>query len=297
MNNAFIAVDWGTTSFRAYSVESDGKVSREQTSPDGILSVPNRKFEQALEQHLKDWNTEIPVIASGMITSRQGWIELPYLDCPAGPDDLANNLHKLKLQSGRTIYFATGLHLNSKTLGHDVMRSEETQVFGSLGQGASHFITPGTHSKWIDVENDKITNFATYVTGELFAALRNHTILGKLMTSDTVDDNAFVRGVQKVQSDPSGLLHQLFSARSLGLFKSIAEESLSSYLSGMLIGSEISHALQSRSKDAGYVILASPKIGDRYAKALDVMGVNASYGDPMAIVRGLRRIGISAGII
>jgi 2-dehydro-3-deoxygalactonokinase len=177
------------------------------------------------------------------------------------------------------------------------MRSEETQVFGSLDKGFAHFITPGTHSKWIDTDGDRITGFATYMTGETFSLLRNHSILGRLMTSDEPHDEAFARGVVRALADPSGLLHSLFAVRSLGLFNEVATDALSSYLSGLVIGSEVAHALQSRPKRAGYMILASPKIGGRYAKALEVAGVMTSYGDPSAIVHGLRRIGLAAGIL
>jgi 2-dehydro-3-deoxygalactonokinase len=296
VSKAFIALDWGTTSFRAYHAGADGTVLNECSAPMGILSVDGQKFSEALETQIGDWDKSLPVLASGMITSRQGWIERPYVDCPAGVSDLARSLHKHTTDVGRTIYFATGLHLASPTLGHDVMRSEETQVFGALGQ-ASHFITPGTHSKWIDVEGDQITNFATYVTGETFAALRQHTILSRLMTTDEPDDLGFTRGVIKSLSDPSGLLHSLFSVRSLGLYDEIGGAALSSYLSGLVIGAEVGHALLSRRKRADYMILASPKIGGRYKQALDIAGVTARYGDPLAIVHGLRKIGKEAGVI
>jgi 2-dehydro-3-deoxygalactonokinase len=297
MKTAFIALDWGTTSFRAYHVGTNGAVLHEIADASGILSVKDGAFEDALERHIGDWDKSLPVLAAGMITSRQGWIELPYVDCPARVDDLAKAVLKHQTKSGRAIHFSTGLHYASDTLGHDVMRSEETQVFGALEQGSTHFITPGTHSKWIDVEGDRIVRFATYVTGETYALLRNQSILGRLMTSDEPDEPAFARGVVRALADPAGLLHSLFSVRSLGLYNDIAGEGLSSYLSGLVIGSEVAHALQSRSKRADYVILASPKIGGRYAKALGVAGVAARYGDPLAVVHGLKKIGLAAGIL
>jgi 2-dehydro-3-deoxygalactonokinase len=296
MSKAFIALDWGTTSFRAYHVAANGKILAEISAPMGILSVEAQRFAEALESQISAWDKSLPVIASGMITSKQGWIERPYVDCPAGVAELAAQAHTHKTETGRTIHFITGLHLAGGSLGHDVMRSEETQVFGALGE-ASHFVTPGTHSKWIDVEGERITHFATYITGETFAVLRQHSILGRLMTSDEPDEVAFARGVEKSLADPAGLLHNLFSVRSLGLFNDMSGAQLSSYLSGLVIGSEVAHALSTRRKDAGYMILASPKIGGRYAKALDVAGVKSRYGDPLAIVRGLQKIGKAAGII
>lgn len=297
MAKAFIAVDWGTTSFRAYRVDGAGEVVDQIAAAEGILAVKDGAFDALLEARIGNWDKALPILAAGMITSRQGWIELPYLDCPAGAADMAKALHRHVMASGRIVHFSTGLHYASPTLGHDVMRSEETQVFGALESDAKHFITPGTHSKWIDVEGEKLVSFDTYVTGELFAVLKGHSILGRLMTGDGVDQVAFQRGVQKALAEPAGLSHLLFSARSLGLYNEIAAQALSSYLSGLVIGAEVAHALMSRDAAAGYIILASPKIGGAYASALEVAGAKARYGDPLAIVRGLRAIGRAAGVI
>jgi 2-dehydro-3-deoxygalactonokinase len=297
MAGDFIAVDWGTTSFRAYLVDGSGRVTDEVADGNGILAVKDGAFDSALEQRLAAWDKNLPVLAAGMITSRQGWIELPYLDCPASPADMAKGLHRHVMTSGRTVHFSTGLHYASPTLRHDVMRSEETQVFGALDSGAKHFITPGTHSKWIDVEGDRITRFDTYVTGELFSVLKGHSILGRLMTGDDVDEGAFRRGVEAVLAEPAGLTHLLFSARSLGLYGVLPGEAISSYLSGLVIGAEVAHALMGRDAGADYILLASAKIGGAYASALEVAGAKVRYGDPAAIVAGLRTIGRAAGVI
>ncbi len=297
MTRPFIAVDWGTTSFRAYHVNADGGVLDERRSSDGILAVKDGAFEQALETHLRGWDIGLPVVAAGMITSRQGWVELPYVDCPAGPKELAKAIITKSLTSGRTVHFSTGLHMKSESLGHDVMRSEETQVFGSLNSGAAHFVTPGTHSKWIDVEDGKIVRFETYVTGESFALYRNHSILGRLMTGDGDDKAAFMRGVEKALADPAGLLHSLFSVRSLGLYNEVGPEALSSYLSGLLIGAEVAHATKQRKRDGLYLVLASSGIASRYLRAMHMAGLKAEMGDSLAIVAGERLIAEAAGII
>ena len=297
MSKRFIGLDWGTTSFRAYLVNEMGVVVDEVSAPEGILAVKDGAFEVVLEQHIAAWDKDLPIIASGMITSRQGWVELPYVDCPAGPTELAAALHVKALDSGRVVHFATGLHMASATLGHDVMRSEEMQVFGNLESGAQHFVTPGTHSKWIDVEAGRIVNFATYVTGETFSVLRHHSILGRLMTSDVHDEKAFLKGVEKAFEDPAGLLHNLFSVRSLGLYNVLGGDELASYLSGIVIGSEIAHASASRDRSALYAILASPAIGGRYLLAMKAAGLEAILGDPQAIVKGERLVATLAGII
>jgi 2-dehydro-3-deoxygalactonokinase len=297
MTKPFIGLDWGTTSFRAYLVSADGSVQDQTAAPEGILSVKDGAFENALEARIATWDKSLPIVASGMITSRQGWVELPYVDCPAGPAELARSIQIKTLASGRTVHFMTGLHLNSQTLGHDVMRSEETQVFGAMDSGASHFVTPGTHSKWIDVEEDKITNFATYITGETFSLLKQHSILGRLMANDADDDHEFHKGVDRAFADPAGLLHNLFSARSLALFNELAPEKISSYLSGMVIGAEVAHAVSMRDSTNHYAILASPGIGGKYLLAMKAAGLRVTMGDPLAIVKGERIVAQAAGII
>jgi 2-dehydro-3-deoxygalactonokinase len=297
MAHPFIGLDWGTTSFRAYLVQGDGSVAAEVSAPGGILAVKDGAFEASLEQQIGAWDKSLPVIASGMITSRQGWIEIPYVECPAGPAEIAKAIVRRQLTSGRVVHFMTGLHLASPSLGHDVMRSEEMQVFGNLDSGAKHFVTPGTHSKWIDVVDGRIVNFATYVTGETFAVLRQHSILGRLMTSDVDDEVAFGRGVAKAFEDPAGLLHNLFSVRSLGLFNEMTGDSLASYLSGLVIGSEVGHAAASRDQDAEYVILASAGIALRYQRAMQAAGLKVRMGDPLAIVKGEALVAELAGII
>ncbi len=297
MPASFIALDWGTTSFRAYQVAVDGTVIDKILAPHGILSVADGNFEAALEAHIGAWDTMLPVMAAGMITSRQGWIELPYVPCPASAADLAKALHHHTTKSGRRIAFATGLSYRSPDGMPDVMRSEEVQVFGSLDLGLDHFVTPGTHSKWITTEGGRIVRYATYVTGEVFAALKTHTILGRLMQGGPDDEQAFARGVKAALDDPAGFLHRIFSARSLGLFGELAPESILSYLSGQVIGTEVAHAIRDNPRDAEYVVLASPGIGSRYVKAIAIAGLKVRYGDPEAIVKGLTIIAKHAGLI
>lgn len=297
MSASFIALDWGTTSFRAYVATPDGGVLDTISAPQGILAVADGRFEQALESHIASWDRSLPVMAAGMITSRQGWIELPYLPCPASAADLARALHHHTTVSGRRIAFATGLSYRSPDGMPDVMRSEEVQVFGSLDLGVSHFVTPGTHSKWITTEGDRLVRYSTYVTGEVFAALKDHTILGRLMKPGPDDEAAFAQGVAAALEDPAGFLHRVFSARSLGLFGEIAPESIASYLSGQVIGTEVAHAIRGNPRDAEYAVLASPGIGGRYVKAIEIAGLKVRYGEPTAIVKGLAIIGRAAGVI
>jgi 2-dehydro-3-deoxygalactonokinase len=297
MTHPFIALDWGTTSFRAYQVNAACEITDQTSAAEGIMAVQDAKFEEVLEHHIGAWDKALPVVASGMITSRQGWVECAYVDCPAGADELAKNIRLHKTTSGRNIHFITGLHHNSPSITHDVLRGEETQVIGSLKNGATHFVTPGTHSKIITVEADKIIHFETYMTGETFGLYRNHSILGRLMIGDTQDVAAFKQGVEKAFSDPAGILHLLFSVRSLGLFNELKPESLSSYLSGLLIGQEMAHATKHHDKSAAYQVLGSPSVGNNYVIALNMAGFHATLGDPRCGVYGQRIIAQKAGVI
>lgn len=297
MTKPFIALDWGTSSFRAYEVDGQGKVVNQVSAPEGILAVKDQKFEETLEHHIGSWSKSLPVIASGMITSRQGWVECAYAECPAGAAALAKSLHIHKTTSGRGVHFITGLHFNSPSIGHDVIRGEETQVVGSLASGAKHFVTPGTHSKWIEVEDRRVINFSTYMTGESFALYRQHSILGRLMTGDAADALAFKRGVEQAFADPAGLLHALFSVRSLGLFKDVAAEGLSSYLSGLLIGTEVAHATMGHDRSAAYQVLGSASLAEAYVTAMTLAGLKVTTGDPLCVILGQREIAHAAGVI
>ena len=297
MSGNFIALDWGTTSFRAYLATAAGEVVETIAGPEGILSVTDRDFEATLERLIGKWDVTLPVLAAGMITSRQGWIEVPYVSCPAGLDELAAALHYHRTAKGRRIAFSTGLDYRAPNGVPDVMRSEETQVFGNLAGAQGYFVTPGTHSKWIAVEDSRITRFTTYTTGEVFAALKDHTILGRMMVEGPEDEAAFERGVRAALADPAGFLHRIFAARTLALFGEMPPASLASFLSGQVIGSEVAHALTLYPKDANYIVLASPGLAQRYLAAMRIAGVNGQMGDPAAIVSGLARIARRAGLL
>lgn len=297
MSKPFIALDWGTSSFRAYLVDAQGQVKDKVSAPEGIMAVQGGNFEAVLESHIGSWDKALPLVASGMITSRQGWVECAYADCPAGAAELAKSLTVRKTASGREVHFITGLHYKSPSIGHDVIRGEETQVVGSLSSGAKHFVTPGTHSKWIEVEGGNVISFATYMTGESFALYSQHSILGRLMNGDAADEAAFQRGVEQAFADPAGLLHALFSVRTLGLFKDVAAEALHSYLSGLLIGTEVAHATMGHDRTADYQILGTAGLASSYVTAMKLAGLKVSTGDPLSVIAGQRQIAHAAGVI
>ncbi|MGB9143171.1 MAG: 2-dehydro-3-deoxygalactonokinase [Aestuariivirga sp.] len=297
MSSGFIALDWGTSSFRAYRLNSAGALQDTMSAPDGILAVKDADFDAALESHIGAWDRNVPIVASGMITSRQGWVELPYIACPASLKSIAAAIHTHISKQGRKLFFVPGISTRGPDGAPDVIRGEETQVLGASVGGNEHFVTPGTHSKWITVVNSEITEFSSYMTGEVFALLKTHSILGKLMTGETGIPAAFERGIRASLQDPAGFLHNIFSTRTLPLFSEMPTDHLSSYLSGLVIGAEIAHAIAKNSPTAQYGILATPALGEHYMTAMKIAGLQVSYGEPDIVIKGLRRIAMAAGIL
>ncbi len=210
-----IGVDWGTTSFRAVLMDGTGAILDRVASGDGLLSVTDRGFEAVLERAIGAWDRVriLPVIASGMVTSRSGWVETAYLPCPAGADELASALTRFTTTGGRAIALVTGLSFRHADGAPDVMRGEETQIAGLGPEGTRLAVMPGTHSKWVRVEDGRITAFRTAMTGDAFAALRDHTVL-KLTTAERVDSpEAFAAGVALGAAEGgAGLLGKLFAS-------------------------------------------------------------------------------------
>ncbi|RYF67539.1 MAG: 2-dehydro-3-deoxygalactonokinase, partial [Comamonadaceae bacterium] len=214
-----VALDWGTSSLRAFRLGAHGQVLEQRSRPWGIMNLPpapagqadaepGAAFERALQDACGEWLSalpSVPMLACGMVGSAQGWREAKYLDTPTSLDDLARGLTVVQRGSGTPLHIVPGLL--QRTSLPNVMRGEETQVLGVLAdtsvasQGPVLVGLPGTHSKWVVAQSDgarrSIDRFHTFMTGEVFAALRGHTILGKTMqTPAAPDDAAFAQGLQ-----------------------------------------------------------------------------------------------------
>ena len=164
-----IAVDWGTSTFRVYRLDGTGRVLEMRSSPRGILSVENGEFAAVLEAQAGDWIAagDGPVMMSGMIGCRQGWLEVPYVTCPAGFEEIAAGMRKVTWDGG-TAWIAPGLTCRDEAGIPDVMRGEEVQILGvldRLGPGAHTVCLPGTHCKWVEVTDGRIMRFTTHMTG------------------------------------------------------------------------------------------------------------------------------------
>lgn len=301
---ALIGVDWGTSSFRAWSIDHGGAVLDRVAAPAGILAVPAGGFEAALVRLIGHWlsaHPRLPLLLSGMVTSRQGWLELPYLPCPVSPERLAGALGALELADGRTVRLVPGLSTRRPDGLPDVLRGEETQILGALAlaPSARTLLLPGTHSKWVVVEGGVVRGFWTFMTGELYAVLKDHSILGRLAEGSTLDEAGFARGVAVGLATEAGggSLARLFSARALVLAGELAGGAVASYLSGLLIGCELREAAALVAPEAAILLIGEPALTARYARALELAGRAHAIAAPDAAARGLHRLAALAGLL
>lgn len=317
-NPVLLALDWGTSSLRAYLMSATGTVLDMRHAPRGILHLPAASdaggFEQAFAEIAGDWLRSHPtlrVVAGGMVGSAQGWIEAPYVRAPADVRTLAAHGVGVPSGAGPEVLIAPGVIFDAPDRAPDVMRGEEIQIAGavaaepSLGEH-SCFVLPGTHSKWVHVAEQRIVSFATYMTGELYAVLREHSILGRLMSTEPKDPTAselgFAEGLRAArESSPGDLPHQLFATRTLGLTKRLPRNALADYLSGLLVGHELVSGLAAsrtaREAGAPLVLVGDAALCRRYARALGTFDTAVHAEQQNAAPRGLWELARAAGLI
>jgi 2-dehydro-3-deoxygalactonokinase len=300
---ALVAVDWGTSSFRAGLLDASGDVLDRVAAPDGILSAGTKGFAGTLFGHIGHWVTPtaarppLPIILSGMIGSRNGWVEVPHVATTADLATLGRGSIE-RTERGSRLVFISGLsHLDADGI-PDVMRGEEVQVFGALGNADdAEVILPGTHSKWVTVSGGTITGFRTYMTGELFAAIKGHTIIGQLAAGDAHDDAAFGEGVARGFADPAPT-HAVFTARTLALAGRLKPEGVASYLSGVLIGAEFAGGLAaSRGTAKPRLVIGDARLVSLYLNAADRLEIELAAGPDDAAFRGLHALAQTMGLI
>ncbi len=289
-----IGVDWGTSSLRAFLMDDEGRVRDRREADHGIMHIEGGRFAAALREIAGDWiaGGECHVLLSGMIGSRQGWVEAPYLPCPAGPHELAAALVAVPFE-GAQVRLVPGLTDADPAGVPEVMRGEETQLAGlpSLLDDAALACLPGSHAKWARLGEGKVQAFRTYLSGEAFSALRSGTILGRMMHEGPADEAAFDSGVAR-SGEPGHLLHQLFGVRTLGLAGRLAESASASYLSGLLIGHEV--RAEAPLPAAPVHLIGTGPLCALYARAIAACGGHAVIEDSDAAARGLVRIGREA---
>jgi len=257
-----IAVDWGTSSLRGARLDAAGKVLEERSAPLGILNVPNGDFAGLFSQRFSDWMKPAGTLCliSGMAGSRQGWAEAPYVSCPAGPAELAKHLHWIERDR---IAIVPGLS-DVQTDVPDVMRGEEVQIFGAMRLGGLSdglFVLPDTHSKWATALHGKVAGFRTYMTGEVYGLLAQHSILARTLDAAApLDQAAFLQGVERAGNGQ-----------------------------GLLIGEEL--AQQTLPSTGEVIVIGSPALAARYALALKAKGATARIFGAEATWAGLGEIG------
>ncbi|MFM7347898.1 MAG: 2-dehydro-3-deoxygalactonokinase [Erythrobacter sp.] len=283
-----IAVDWGTTNRRAWRIRPEGAVEQACADDGGIISVPAEGFAAeaaALRERLGDW----PMLLGGMIGSDRGWRNVPYVPCPA---DIASLAAGIAWIDGRTGIVPGVCQLG--TARPEVMRGEEVQIAGALAWGAvpqdALLCCPGTHAKWVRVEGGRITRFATWMTGEVFALVRRHSILAPLLEGEAAPDADFAAGVDA--SSDGDALGDLFALRAGALLGDPRSEA-ASYASGLLIGAEVRAAL-GRLGDAAPFLIGRPGLGKLYAAALAQVRRLALPGDRIVDGEAAFRAGICA---
>jgi len=324
MQAQLIALDWGTTSLRAYKLAAGGVVLEQRALSSGIMQLPKTPrvinggecadgFELAFEDACGDWldaQPDLPVIACGMVGSAQGWREAAYCETPANVANLGNSLQTLVSLRGTRVHIVPGVIQRSRL--PNVMRGEETQVLGVLQNlpaeaGGDLLIgLPGSHSKWVEVVDGCITHFDTFMTGEVFAVLSEHSILGRTQQQGAAFDGvAFDRGVQVALSADGelGVLSTLFSARTLGLTGELAPTAQADYLSGLMIGHELAAlaTVQRRRRNSVHlpsiILIGNAQLCARYGRALDACGFARVTLAEQATERGLWQLALAAGLL
>ena len=244
-SDKWIAVDWGTSFFRAYLIENEEVVNAVKTN-DGMKFVQNNNFEEILVKLIDPWldyNYKTEVLASGMVGSKQGWVEAPYQSTPC-------NLHNVNFISPSvkdkrfSLKIFSGISQNNKP---DVMRGEETQIAGFLHDNPNFngsICLPGTHSKWVQIENGHIINFKTFMTGELFEIISKNSVLIHSVTSNKIKKNELIMAVDEIFKKPETFGNALFQLRADDLINSRGSEIYKSKLSGYLLGLELLGSLE-----------------------------------------------------
>jgi 2-dehydro-3-deoxygalactonokinase len=286
MTSELIAVDWGTSRFRAFRLDGAGKVLDRISAEDGMSTVPPGGFPDVLELHCGGWmkaNPEAPVLMAGMVGARNGWAEAAYAPCPASPKSLAGSMLKVTDR----VAIVPGVIARDKS-GADVMRGEETLIFGTDVRNGLVCL-PGTHSKWARVEDGVITDFASFMTGETYALFRQQSLLSRL-AAEPEDLTGFDGGLEAAK-DGTGLLNRLFQARSRVLGGEMTGEKVGPYLSGLLIGAEIEGAFKRYGSAHVVTLVADGVLAQRYVAALRSYSASIEIVSPeRAFLSGLSNI-------
>lgn len=275
MSVAYVAVDWGTTSFRLWAVDAAGNVLAECRSEEGLTLASRLGFEHVLESHLEALGIGdgVPAVLCGMVGARAGWVEAAYLDAPVALDDLAAGAVPAPA-SRRPVRILPGVAQRG-TAQADVMRGEETQLLALAREHHSGLVClPGTHSKWARLRVGTLERFSTFMTGEVFQLLRTASVVKPAVQGGTVDPDGadFAAGVGEALEAPDLLTHRLFALRAGWLVSGTSADAALARLSGLLIGAELAGAARLYGTLDGATLVAAGPVGALYARALALAG-------------------------
>lgn len=282
----YIAVDWGSTHLRAWHVQQNEIKNQLQVAM-GVTRLGSTNAAEVFAQYIAPWRDalDVPVVMAGMIGSEAGWKSVPYVSCPVSLVSLAQHLCPV----GEQIWIVPGLKVEEADVSN-VMRGEETQLLGaSQLSPSSWYVMPGTHCKWVQMNEGQVVHFETVMTGELHHLLMTHSLLGAGLPQQESDEAAFEQGVQKGLQSPS-ILPRLFETRAAWVLNSLPRASVSDFLSGLLIGAEVAaqcHAWQPSS----VTLVGNQSLTTRYQQALSRAGIGVQCCDgDAAFLKGVRSI-------
>jgi 2-dehydro-3-deoxygalactonokinase len=290
MNQAeYVAVDWGTSSFRLWLIDRAGGVLQERRSQEGMMAAAKLGFATVLQSHLDAVGaaSDLPVVICGMAGARQGWVEAGYIDTPAHLALILERAVPVPAQS-RDIWILPGIAQRDPRA-PDVMRGEETQLLGALGvdaAGEAVVCIPGTHSKWARVSGGTVERFATFMTGELFSVVSRETILAHAVVGANEEDTeAFKSAVIAAFETPALAANLLFRVRSSQLLYGSSPSSAREKISGTLIGLELAAGLAGDQPKNGIVLVASGRLQVLYRLAFETLSVAVQSIDAEGAVR------------
>lgn len=269
-DKGLIAIDWGTTNRRVYVLDAAGAVRHRAAEACGVLAVPPGGFPAAVAE-LRARFGDLPMLLAGMVGSNRGWVEAPYVECPL---DLARLADMLAVTDDRAAFIVPGVK-DCADGRADVMRGEEVQLLGAIAAGLmpgdAGCCHPGTHAKWAIHHGGALRAFRTVMTGELFALLRQHSILSAQMQAEVTPGAAFREAVRRALARPE-LSADLFSVRARVLLGSLAQEDAADHASGLLIGADVAIGLRFLDGDGPVALIGDPALTALYAAALGEAG-------------------------
>ncbi len=240
MSLSWIAVDWGTTHLRVWGMDETDQVLFHRSARCGMGSLSMDGFEPALVDLIGDQVADLPrpvdVIACGMVGSRQGWVEAPYRSVPCAPLD--ESFAQVSCEAFR-VQVVPGLKQENPA---DVMRGEEVQIAGYLAKDKEFdgvLCLPGSHSKWARISAGEVVSFQSVMTGELFAAISNNTVLKHSLGEEELNEDLFLETVSEGMAHPARLTSRLFSLRAEDLLTGLKGGDVRARLSGLLVGMEL----------------------------------------------------------